>query len=238
MSIYKGKSWIQFNHKSLKIYFKTQKQQYFDSIVFVFSRRPFYVGKQGGSNHNEIVDVNMMVNGAEIPYYVDPERQCTIIGMPYKGNKITMYVILPDNDIKSFLDNSGASDFEKLVKKTEKRPVIFFLPRMRLESTVDLVPPLRQLGLKSLFDVHTANLSNIAPGVFVNEAVHKVDRHNGGRNSGFSGNCHILHEGRIQSCGQSRSTVHILHPTWRDGSDYVLGNCDQAHTSLQTLNVK
>lgn len=140
-----------------------------------FSRRPFYVGKQGGKNHNEIVDVNMMVNGADIPYYVDPERKCTIIGMPYKGNKITMFVILPDNDIKSFLDNNGASDFEHLVKKTEKRPVIFFLPRMRLESTVDLVPPLRQLGLKSLFDVHSANLSNIAPGIFVNEAVHKVE---------------------------------------------------------------
>uniref|UniRef100_A0A1B6GCU3 Serpin domain-containing protein n=1 Tax=Cuerna arida TaxID=1464854 RepID=A0A1B6GCU3_9HEMI len=137
--------------------------------------KPFYVGKEGGKNYNEIIDVDLMVNGAEIPYYADPVHRCTIIGMPYKGNKITMYVIVPDTDIKSFLDTTSASDIEHLIKKTEKRPVIFFFPRMRLESTINLVPPLKKMGLKSLFDIHTANLTNIADGIFVNEAVHKVE---------------------------------------------------------------
>jgi len=138
-------------------------------------KKPFYVGKQAGSNHNEVVNVDLMVNGAQIPYYADSERKCTIIGMPYKGNKITMYVIVPDGDVKTFLDNTGAEDLEQLVKKTEKTPVIFFLPQMRLESSIDLVPPLQNMGIKTLFDSRTANLSNIADGLFVNDAVHKVE---------------------------------------------------------------
>lgn len=116
-----------------------------------------------------------MVNGADIPYYADPDLKCTIIGMPYKGNKVTMFVVLPDGDVKAFLDSITSSDLEQLVKKTVIRPVIFFLPRMRLESTLDLVDPLKEMGLKSLFDARSANLSNIAEGIFVNEAVHKVE---------------------------------------------------------------
>lgn len=138
-------------------------------------RKPFYIGKQGGKNYNEVVNVDLMVNGAEIPYYADPDRKCTIIGMPYKGNQMTMYVIVPDGDVRTFLDSTTSADMEQLVKSTVKRPVIFFLPRMRLQSTLDLVAPLKEMGLKSLFNAHTANLTNIANGVFVNEAVHKVE---------------------------------------------------------------
>ncbi|XP_054275631.1 leukocyte elastase inhibitor-like [Macrosteles quadrilineatus] len=138
-------------------------------------QKPFYVGKQAGSNHNEIINVDLMVNGADIPYYADPDRKCTIIGMPYKGDVMTMYVIVPDGDVKTFLDNTGHDDLEHLVKKTETQPVIFLLPKMRLESTINLVPPLRNMGIKTLFDSRTSNLTNIAEGVFVNEAVHKVE---------------------------------------------------------------
>lgn len=138
-------------------------------------RKPFYIGKQGGTSHNEIVDVDLMVNGAEIPYYADSEHMCTIIGMPYKGGKLTMYVILPDGDVKTFLDNLSSADLENLLSKTVKRPVIFFFPRMHLESSINLVHPLKQMGINSLFNPQTSNLSNIAEGIFVNEAVHKVE---------------------------------------------------------------
>lgn len=142
---------------------------YFLSIF----RKPFHIGVYNG--HEQTIDVPTMVNNAEIPYFVDQNRKCTIIGLPYKGNIVTMYIIIPDENIRGFINNLTVTDMEELVNSAIVTPVIYFVPRMKLESTISLRQPLEELGVKTLFRPEVSNLSGIADGVFANEAIHKVE---------------------------------------------------------------
>lgn len=137
--------------------------------------RPFYVGKQGHSNHDEIIYVPMMVNGAEVFYYLDPVRKCTVLGLPYKGREVTFFLVLPDSDIRNFTENLSVSDLEDLANSSFLTTVIFFMPRMKLVSTMNLRPPLEELGILSLFSATTANLTGIGKDLYATDAIHKVE---------------------------------------------------------------
>lgn len=134
--------------------------------------RPFYVNY---NNHEEIVHVPMMVNGAEVFYYLDPVRKCTVLGLPYKGGEVTFFLVLPDSDIRNFTENLSVSDLEDLANSSALTTVIFFMPRMKLVSTMNLRPPLEELGIKSLFTSSTANLTGIGEGLYASDAIHKVE---------------------------------------------------------------
>lgn len=138
-------------------------------------RRPFYIGKQGLSKYDEIVYVPMMVNGAEVFYYLDPVKKCTVLGLPYKGGEVTFFLVLPDSDIRDFIENLSVSDLEDLAKSSSLTTVIFFMPRMKLVSTLNLRPPLEKLGISSLFSPSMANLSGIGEGLYASEVIHKVE---------------------------------------------------------------
>lgn len=131
--------------------------------------RPYYVG------HDEIIYVPMMVNGAEVFYYLDPVRKCTVLGLPYKGREVTFFLVLPDSDIRNFTENLSVSDLEDLANSSFLTTVIFFMPRMKLVSTMNLRPPLEELGILSLFSASKANLTGIGKGLYASDAIHKVE---------------------------------------------------------------
>uniref|UniRef100_A0A1B6DSP6 Serpin domain-containing protein n=1 Tax=Clastoptera arizonana TaxID=38151 RepID=A0A1B6DSP6_9HEMI len=150
------------------IYFKGQWEYPFypENIT---KMKPFHISR------NETIDVPTMVNNADIPYYIDKERNCTIIGIPYKGLKVTMFIVIPNNDIRDLIANLTINDLNQFVDSTKITSVIFFVPKMKLESTIHMRKPFEDLGITSLFSPDIANLSNIAENVFVNEIVHKID---------------------------------------------------------------
>lgn len=137
--------------------------------------RPFYLGTQGYNGQNEIIYVPMMVNGAEVFYYLDPVRKCTVLGLPYKGREVTFFLVLPDSDVRSFTENLSVSDLEDLVKSSFLTTVIFFMPRMKLVSSMNLRPPLEKLGISSLFSASMANLTGIGEGLYASDVIHKVE---------------------------------------------------------------
>ncbi|KAG5860174.1 hypothetical protein JTB14_024880 [Gonioctena quinquepunctata] len=110
----------------------------------------------------------MMANGGEFPYYKDPNLKCEIMGFPYKGNSTVMYVVMPfhsDSQKLKELENSlTPADLELLADRTVYTRAVMLLPKMKIESTINLKAALVNLGVKSLFDPKTANLALLSPG--------------------------------------------------------------------------
>ncbi|XP_015517868.2 serine protease inhibitor 28Dc [Neodiprion lecontei] len=142
------------------LYFNGEWNQFF--IDGATKRKRFTVAP------GEVVDVDMMFNGGEFPFFEDKELQAKIVGLPYKGKEVTMYVVLPTNrgvnalrDLESRL---SAERLENLIGSTKNETCIIALPRMKLSSTLSLSRALQSLGLNSLFDPLSADLSLLSPG--------------------------------------------------------------------------
>nr|CAD7606553.1 unnamed protein product [Timema genevievae] len=139
-------------------------------------RRPFTV--TGGEPHagaktSDTILVPMMTNAAELPYSDNRHLNCRVVGLPYKGREVTMYLVLPrDTGLDAFRaleKRLSVDDIEELISTTEERPVIVSVPRMRLESTLNLKDALEALGVHALFDPSESDLRGISPGYSRND---------------------------------------------------------------------
>ncbi|KAF7263431.1 hypothetical protein GWI33_002296, partial [Rhynchophorus ferrugineus] len=123
-------------------------------------RRPFY---PDGRKSPTDIEVDMMANGGLFPYFRDRRLGCEILGFPYKGNRSTMYVVMPVNSSKDNLERILSTltidDLEQLVSHTVLTEVITVFPKMIIESTIDLEDTLKQMGIKSLFNPRESNLA-------------------------------------------------------------------------------
>ncbi|XP_066147313.1 serine protease inhibitor 28Dc [Euwallacea fornicatus] len=145
------------------LYFKAEwEQHFFDALT---KRRPFFIN---GKNSKATIEVTMMSNGGDFPYYKDHELGCEILGMPYKGNRSTMYVVMPFNSnitsLKQFEAKITVADLNRLVSRTKLTGAVILFPKMNIDSTIDLKKTLQLLGVTSLFDPKEANLALLSQG--------------------------------------------------------------------------
>jgi serine protease inhibitor len=107
-----------------------------------------------------------MVNGADFPYYSDPVLGCQVVGLPYKDNNVTMYLVLPNEPgyqaLKHLQYRLTVDQLQGLADHAKERTVILTVPRMQLESTIYLKEALKILGVHTLFDPYQADLSKIS----------------------------------------------------------------------------
>lgn len=93
---------------------------------------------------------------------------CQIIGIPYKRNLTTMYVILPNNSTKDKLQSMQgrlrAEDIDNMISKMTLKSAILLFPKMHLTYSLDLRSVLSQLGIRSLFSPRSSDLSLISSG--------------------------------------------------------------------------
>ncbi|XP_020291561.1 leukocyte elastase inhibitor isoform X2 [Pseudomyrmex gracilis] len=140
------------------LYFKGEWNQHF--INGQTQRRDFFV------EPNDAVKVDMMFNGGDFPFYED--KTVKILALPYKGLEMSMYVLLPKTEgataLKNFRDQLSAEIIENLISNLKNQTCIVGLPRMKLSSTLNLNQALQSLGLISLFDPKTADLSLLSSG--------------------------------------------------------------------------
>ncbi|XP_076681441.1 leukocyte elastase inhibitor [Andrena cerasifolii] len=142
------------------LYFKGEWNQYF--VNAFTKRRPFYV------EPNEPIEVDMMLTGGQFPFYEDKQLGVKILGLPYKGLETTMYVLLPTAQgaraLRSFQSQLTVDVIEKLISNMKNTTCIIGLPRMKLSNSLTLKPTLASLGLSSLFDPATSDLSLVSQG--------------------------------------------------------------------------
>ena len=119
------------------------------------------------------VTVSMMsLDPAELNYVAGDGWQA--VELPYTGGELAMWVLVPD-EADAPPPTLTAKTLAALAD-AEPKPVQLAMPRWDFGSTVPLLPALRRLGLTSL-----ADLPGIAPGAYVDDAIHRatvtVDEH-------------------------------------------------------------
>uniref|UniRef100_A0ACB8FCN1 Leukocyte elastase inhibitor n=1 Tax=Sphaerodactylus townsendi TaxID=933632 RepID=A0ACB8FCN1_9SAUR len=135
-------------------------------------------------NKKEKKTVKMMYMKKKLPFRYIPECKCRVLELPYKGEELSMIILLPD-DIE---DNStGLEQLEKqltlanLQEWTQPRKMSSFndvhlhFPKFKLEESYDLKSSLRALGVLDVFDSGKANLSGMSGSrdLYVSKVFHK-----------------------------------------------------------------
>ncbi len=98
-------------------------------------------------------------------YFFDKESSAEILGIPYFGNDLNFYIILPKRgdhgDMKHLLDVLSTTDlFDRYLNSLNKTECDIWLPRFKSDTKYELSHHLTQLGLRSLF-TQDANLIQI-----------------------------------------------------------------------------
>ena len=112
---------------------------------------------------------------------VEKLKGAMALEMPYKGKRLSMIFILPNNKHSSLADleetMSKVKNINSILKFEYKEKVEVTLPRFKLESKLDLVEPLKQLGMTDMFG-STADFSGMTggtnKGLYVSEIVQKA----------------------------------------------------------------
>ncbi|XP_058451682.1 serpin B12-like isoform X3 [Malaya genurostris] len=145
------------------LYFKAK----WESMFSVPDTRPrsFYLN----GREQPPVDVETMVASGCFPYYDAKDIDAKILGLPYQEGKSTMYILLPnDSDrrkLQSILTGSfNLQLFNQLIDRMQVRNGALSMPKMRLENMFELKQILISLGLRSIFDPSTSNLSGMSGG--------------------------------------------------------------------------
>ncbi|XP_035300736.1 serpin B13 isoform X2 [Cricetulus griseus] len=102
--------------------------------------------------------VQMMTQCSSFSFTLLEDLQAKIVGIPYKNNDLSMFVLLP-NDIDGLEKIIDRLSPEKLVEWTspghlEQREVDLHLPRMQVEESYELEATLEAMGLRSAFREH------------------------------------------------------------------------------------
>jgi serpin B len=142
------------------------------NVLYFKSRwnREFLVGKEENFTKTDgcKVKVPMMYRGEGICYYKEDEKN-QYLEIPYEDKRFALGVILPRSSGK--LPKISIADIQKLSLK--KQRVYIRLPKFHQETKVDLVPILKDLGVKKIF-TRSAELAGIAEQLQIQKMYQKV----------------------------------------------------------------
>ncbi|MBC8060128.1 MAG: serpin family protein [Clostridiaceae bacterium] len=99
---------------------------------------------------------------------------------PYKNEKYSFVALLPNEtvNIDSYINSLTGESFVKLLKSKSKETVAATLPKFKAEDKIQLIEPLKKMGLKDCFDAGKANFTKMVSsnpgGVFVRDILHKT----------------------------------------------------------------
>ncbi|NXQ91304.1 ILEU inhibitor, partial [Nyctibius grandis] len=138
---------------------------------------PFRLNK---SEHRNIL---MMCWTGECKLARRQEEQVTVLELPYTGEELSMFILLPENicDESTGLEQlESAVTYEKLAEWTNMenvypQEITVYLPRFRMEESCELIPVLQALGMRDAFILEQADFSGLSgePGLFLSKAIHK-----------------------------------------------------------------
>jgi serpin B len=119
------------------------------------------------------VKVPMMSQFATFPYYEDDTVQ--MLDMPYQGDRLSMVVILPKDNIQS-LGMLSQEKFKNWNAKLADTPVKVYMPKFTLDTKYVLNDMLSSMGIKDAFDPNTADFSGITGNhdLSISAAVHQA----------------------------------------------------------------
>ncbi|XP_040895547.1 antithrombin-III [Toxotes jaculatrix] len=154
------------------IYFKGQWKNKFDKEN-VFSS-DFHVSE----SHR--CSVNMMYQETRFRYRHFPDDQVQLLEMPYRGDDITMVIILPSRDttLSKVEENLDLTKLNSWLSEMKETTVSVHVPRFRIENSFSLKEKLEAMGLTDLFSSDKASLPGMledgSDGLYISDAYHKA----------------------------------------------------------------
>lgn len=124
------------------VYFKADWEWPFSNELN--TRGKFY------TSENKSVDVLYMLGDLEdVPYFETKKYGCKMLAVPYKGDEMRMYIVLPEentnyaHNIDAFINTLKVSDLQEMTSKLRKHDVIVKIPKVTLASTVSILESLK-----------------------------------------------------------------------------------------------
>ncbi|KAK2835105.1 hypothetical protein Q5P01_015589 [Channa striata] len=154
------------------IYFKGQWKNKFDKDNIFIS--DFHVSA------SRTCSVKMMYQETKFRYGNFPEDKVQVLEMPYRGDDITMVLVLPNkrtllSKVEESLDLTKLTDWLDAMKETA---VSINVPRFTIEDSFSLKEKLQAMGLVDLFIPEKASLPGLledgSEEVFISDAYHKA----------------------------------------------------------------
>lgn len=142
---------------------------------------PFYTQADINGGTFELIDgtkKNMDYMRSEEKYFSDDKAKGFI--KPYENNRFSFVAILPNEGINiyDYVSLLSGEDFIKLIRNKSKKFVSIALPKFSTEYKIDLVEPLKQMGLKACFNGKDADFSkminSISGNVCIGAILHKT----------------------------------------------------------------
>jgi len=129
---------------------------------------------------NEAVNVKMMYRKSRVYYGVNSELNCQALELPYAGEDVSMYILLPDQttSLSQLEEKLTADDLANVGERFSMGmgEVNVWLPRFGLDMTLSLAKVLGDMGMTDLFDEKKADLSGIggSQDLVVSKIVHRA----------------------------------------------------------------
>lgn len=98
----------------------------------------------------------------------------------YKGGKYSFVALMPNEDITldEYIAELDGESFMQSISNAKDSNLIVWMPKFKSETSIDLIPTLREMGITDVFDENKSNLSGIGKStsgnIFVNSASQKT----------------------------------------------------------------
>ncbi|XP_031211498.1 plasma serine protease inhibitor [Mastomys coucha] len=120
------------------------------------------------------IQVPMMNREDGYSYILDQNISCMVVGIPYQGNAIALFILPSEGKMKQVEDGLDERTLRNWLKMFTKRRLDLYLPKFSIEGTYKLEKILPKLGIQDIFTTH-ADLSGITDhtNIKLSEMVHK-----------------------------------------------------------------
>lgn len=134
--------------------------------------------------HNEIefpfASFDAQGKSVRVGWKLDPTG-FQIASLPYKGDALSMLVVAPNDpkNLPAIEANLNAESLDAWTKQMRKTEVNLTLPKFKMETSYNLIPTLKAMGITDAFEGGVANFNGISPsakaeGLYIGTVRHKA----------------------------------------------------------------
>ncbi|KAH9498906.1 Leukocyte elastase inhibitor C [Bulinus truncatus] len=160
--------------------------------------------------------VPMMTITDRYSYSKFDDLKITAVQIPYKGEKLGMVILLPDEDfgLENVINNLTWTELGRIFEKlsTSGSKVKLTLPKFEMKTSLDLKPVLSSLGMEVAFNENIANFSGITGNkdLYISEALHKAYIHVNEEGTEATACTSIRHSRKRKH--PALPVIHVDHP--------------------------
>ena len=110
----------------------------------------------------------------EAPY--EQSESWQRVTLPYADGRLSMRIVLPRQAVRAVPALNAMIPVATRARSSDAMAMVdLTLPRWSTGTDLSLVKPLEKLGMTDAFSDLTADLTGIAPGLYVSDAVHRAN---------------------------------------------------------------